>query len=448
MPARERDQEAGPSKYRGTNIPSKSFKYLQYLTDNEAVIDNTYINSAKTQPANSSNASFASQPVTHQKTTTVQFADNPQELNAKPNHNHNNDNIYTAVPTQTSSSFSSFPNSSVSNLKNNFQSNDTNSYNNSNNNRITVSSFSSAPTASSLSLKKNSNTVTFAQPNYNNDFTLNNSVNLTKNVSSTDNSYPINENTEVVEPNPPSNNVLNNGNDETIVDTLEETSNTLADASALNHTLASSDDNTNNRNENVEIESEPLDEVIAENDANDNEESVPPPTATAAITSTSYAIAQTNEDTVVEPTEFSSSISNNETINTIINLNEHIQLRDDDEQSTVIEDGTSSSAAHNQPEQVSSEVSTTTLHETIQDLNNNGVEEHITTTIKTTTTSTTSTFETTGQNENNELNQLIKEIETSSSNNNNNNNNNNNTHEEQNESNNAQEEEHIETSEF
>ena len=57
MPARERDQEAGPSKYRGTNIPSKSFKYLQYLTDNEAVIDNTYINSAKTQPANSSNAS-------------------------------------------------------------------------------------------------------------------------------------------------------------------------------------------------------------------------------------------------------------------------------------------------------------------------------------------------------------------------------------------------------
>jgi Skp family chaperone for outer membrane proteins len=41
-------------------------------------------------------------------------------------------------------------------------------------------------------------------------------------------------------------------------------------------------------------------------------------------------------------------------------------------------------------------------------LNNNGVEEHITTTIKTTTTYTTSTFETTGQNENNELNQLIK----------------------------------------
>jgi hypothetical protein len=345
-------------------------------------------------------------------------------LNVKPNHNNNN--LYTAVPAQTSSSFSSVPNSSVSNLKNNFQIHDSN-----NNNRITVSSFSSAPSATSFSSsKKNLNTVTFAQPNYNNDkdeFTLNNSVNLAKTLSSTDNSsYPIYDNTHLVEPNLLSNNVLNNGNEETIVDTLEESSNTLADASALNHTFASSDDN---KYENVE--SEPFDEVV-----NDNDESVPPPTVAAAVTSTSFAIAQTNDDTVaVEPTEFSSSISNNETINTIINLNQNIQLRDDDEQSTVIEDGSSLSTPNNQPDQASSEVSTTTLHETIKDLNNNGIEEHTTTTIKT----TTSTFESSVQNENSELNQLIKEIETSSSNDN---------HHEQNESNNAQDEEHIETSEF
>jgi hypothetical protein len=396
---------------------------LQYLTDNEAVIDNSYINSPKTQPANSNNASFA-QPVTHEKTTTVQFADSPQELNSKPDHN-NIDNLYTAVPTQTSSSFSSLPNSSVRNLKNNFQNHDIN-----NNNRITVSSFNNAQTASSFSSRKTQNTVTFAQQNYNNDneFTLNNSVNLSKTMSSNDSSYPNYDNTDKVEPNLSFNNVLNNGKENTIVDTLEESSTTLADASALNHTLASSDD-SNNKNENVEIE--PFGEVASVS----NDKSIPPPTATAAVTSTSFAIAQTNDDTVVEPTEFSSSISNNETINTIINLNENIQLRENDEQSALIEDGSSSSTPQNQQEQVSSEISTTTLHETIKDLNNNGIEEHITTTITTTTT----TFES-AQNENNELNQLIKEIETSSSNNNH--------HEKQNESNNAQEEEHIETSEF
>lgn len=36
VPARERDQEPPVSRYKGNHIPSKTFKYLQYITQNEA----------------------------------------------------------------------------------------------------------------------------------------------------------------------------------------------------------------------------------------------------------------------------------------------------------------------------------------------------------------------------------------------------------------------------
>jgi hypothetical protein len=64
-PARERDQEAGPTKYKGTNIPSKTFKYLQYLTQNELVTNST--SSAATHVPNQ-------QPAPVLKTAQVQVA--------------------------------------------------------------------------------------------------------------------------------------------------------------------------------------------------------------------------------------------------------------------------------------------------------------------------------------------------------------------------------------
>lgn len=58
MPARERDQEDQPTKYRGTNIPSKTFKYLQYLTQNELVTDEKPPN----QPHGPSHGQMTQQP--------------------------------------------------------------------------------------------------------------------------------------------------------------------------------------------------------------------------------------------------------------------------------------------------------------------------------------------------------------------------------------------------
>ena len=41
VPARERVQEPEANKYKGNTIPSRTFRYLQYLTDNEAVVDHS-----------------------------------------------------------------------------------------------------------------------------------------------------------------------------------------------------------------------------------------------------------------------------------------------------------------------------------------------------------------------------------------------------------------------
>ena len=55
VPARERDQESDVPKYKGNQIPSKTFRYLQYLTETESVIQQSPKKSANpSEPVNSS----------------------------------------------------------------------------------------------------------------------------------------------------------------------------------------------------------------------------------------------------------------------------------------------------------------------------------------------------------------------------------------------------------
>lgn len=56
-PARERDQEPTVPKYKGTNIPSKTFKYLQYITQNELVTNVSSKNAPTTSVATASSSS-------------------------------------------------------------------------------------------------------------------------------------------------------------------------------------------------------------------------------------------------------------------------------------------------------------------------------------------------------------------------------------------------------
>lgn len=51
VPARERDQEPPVSRYKGNHIPSKTFKYLQYITQNESQSTSTSTTTTTTQNA-------------------------------------------------------------------------------------------------------------------------------------------------------------------------------------------------------------------------------------------------------------------------------------------------------------------------------------------------------------------------------------------------------------
>lgn len=76
-PARERDQENQPQKYRGANIPSRTFKYLQYLTQNELVTDEK---PHQTNPSSSHQSSDDQSAKPVLRTATAQVA--PERLNA------------------------------------------------------------------------------------------------------------------------------------------------------------------------------------------------------------------------------------------------------------------------------------------------------------------------------------------------------------------------------
>lgn len=105
-PARERIQENGPSKYKGSHIPSKAFSYLQYLTQNDSVVSNNANNSSSfsanppqqppLMPQPSSSSSFSS---SNLEIASVQtYSDNNKlenkknSLNMQMNYSSNNNN--------------------------------------------------------------------------------------------------------------------------------------------------------------------------------------------------------------------------------------------------------------------------------------------------------------------------------------------------------------------
>ena len=89
MPAREREQESGAQKYKGAAIPSKTFRYLQIMTQDEEQ-DNNRNQSVVISSNNPMTEKYEirSEAVIKKSNLIVNCQNNALRLDLKQYHNH------------------------------------------------------------------------------------------------------------------------------------------------------------------------------------------------------------------------------------------------------------------------------------------------------------------------------------------------------------------------